>query len=481
MSLPDQTDADAADLKRMGYVQELLRDMGGFSSFAISFSVISILTGIPQFFGYGLKYGGPLQMTAGWWMVSLFTMTVAMAMAELASAYPTSGALYHWATFLGGKRLGWFTACFNTVGQFAVLAGIDYGLSMFIVSATGLPNRPLVLIPLYGALLFSHALLNHIGIHVVSLLNNFSAWYHIGVVALILAALAISGFVQPMSFLTTSHVATGFSPAYGFLIGLLMSQWTLSGYDASANVSEETRDPRKTAPWGIFLAVAISVVFGSLLLCAMTLSVPNLEQAIAFGDSGAFSEVLKLRLGVTFGSVITLLCGGAMWMCGLASMTSASRMVYAFSRDGGLPWSKTWALISTKHRTPSNAIWALAALAMLLVVSVDLYSAVVSVATLGLYTSYGLPIAARLYSRARGRDKVRGPWHLGGFSTINAAIALGWIAFILAVFVLPPNESAGRALGGVFLFLVITWALVGRKRFVGPKLEFTDPSQETSP
>src|SRR6185295_1006748 len=102
---PAEVDADAADLQRFGYVQELLRDMGGFSSFAISFSVISILTGIPQFFGYGLKHGGPLQMTAGWWLVAIFTMSVAVAMAELASAYPTAGALYHWSSFLGGKRL----------------------------------------------------------------------------------------------------------------------------------------------------------------------------------------------------------------------------------------------------------------------------------------------------------------------------------------------------------------------------------------
>jgi amino acid transporter len=469
--LPYNDAADAADLQRMGYMQELLRDMGGFSNFAISFSVISILTGIPQFFGYGLKFGGPSQMVGGWWLVSIFTMTVAMAMAELASAYPTSGALYHWSTFLGGRSLGWFTACLNAVGQFAVLAGIDYGLSVFIVGATGLPNERYVLIPLYAALLFSHALLNHIGIHVVSLLNNFSAWYHIGVVALILGALALSGFVQPVSFLAVRHAGDGYSVGYSFVVGLLLSQWTLSGYDASANVSEETHNPRKTTPWGIFLAVAISVVFGSLLLAAVTLSVPDLEQAVTWGDS-AWSEILKARLGVRLGSLLTLLSGGAMWMCGLAAMTSASRMIYAFARDGGLPWSKGLATISPKHRTPSNAIWTLAVLAMGLVISVSLYSAVVSVATLGLYCSYGLPIAARLFARAKGRDRVRGPWQLGGFSTINAAIALGWIFFIVVVFVLPPNDAAGRALGGVFVFLVVVWLLVARRRFKGPKLEF---------
>src|ERR1700722_12472515 len=119
--------------------------MGGFSSFAISFSVISILTGGIQLYGYGLQHGGPLQMLAGWWGVSLFTMLVALSMAELASAYPTAGALYHWSSFLGGRGRGWFTACFNTIGQFAILAGIDYGLAQFIGGLAGWPSTPQVL------------------------------------------------------------------------------------------------------------------------------------------------------------------------------------------------------------------------------------------------------------------------------------------------------------------------------------------------
>src|SRR6266567_340205 len=119
-SVDDQALKDAQDLKKLGYAQELLRDMGGFSSFAVSFSVISILTGATQLYGYGLQHGGPLQMTLGWLVVSVFTTAVALSMAELASSYPTAGALYHWSSFLGGRGLGWFTACFNTMGQFAI-------------------------------------------------------------------------------------------------------------------------------------------------------------------------------------------------------------------------------------------------------------------------------------------------------------------------------------------------------------------------
>lgn len=465
--LGTQSQSDAADLEKFGYVQELLREMGGFSNFAISFSIISILTGAVQLYGYGLQHGGPLQITGGWWIVSLFTMTVALSMAELASAYPTSGALYHWSAFLGGKTLGWFTACFNSIGQFAILAGIDYGLATLLIGLVGWKNTPLTLFAVYGGLLFSHALLNHVGIRWVSWLNSFSAWYHIGVVILLIGSLAVVGFAQPPAFLLTRHNTDGFSYPYSFIIGCLLAQWTLTGYDASAHLTEETIDPRRTAPWGIISAVVISVIAGSAMLSVVTLSIPNLAQVAAFGDN-AFTEILKLRLGATMGTSVVALVLGAMWLCGLSAMTSASRMVYAFARDKGLPFSKLWARVSPTYRTPSNAIWMLATLAMALTVSVGLYSAVISIATLALYISYGLPIACRLYARAKGQGGVKGPWHLGTLSTPIAIVAVAWILVILVIFVLPPNEIAGVTIFKCFLGLLAFWIFIARKRFAGP-------------
>jgi amino acid transporter len=460
---------DEKDLQKLGYAQELLRDMGGFSNFAVSFSVISILTGATQLYGYGLAHGGPLQMSAGWLLVSLFTMVVAVSMAELASAYPTAGALYHWASFLGGKTLGWFTACFNTIGQFAILAGIDYGLANFLIPLFGWTATPGTTFAVYATLLFSHALLNHLGIRVVSWLNDFSAWYHVVVVFFILAVLGLKGFAQPVSFLFTRFSTDGYSPRYSFMIGLLLAQWTLTGYDASAHVSEETKDPRRAAPWGIFMAVIISVLFGFLMLAAITLSIPDLAQAAAFGD-GALVELMKLRLGPGMGSLLVASICGAMWLCGVSAMTSASRMVFAFSRDGGLPGHSLWAKISPKYRTPANAIWGLFGFALLLALSVKAYSAVLSIAVIALYLSYGLPIAARVYVRLSGskKDEV-GPWNLGAFSTPAAVVAVLWIAFITVVFVLPPNDQAGRIMGALFAALLAVWFGWSRSRFAGPR------------
>ena len=466
-----QNQTDANDLQKFGYVQELLRDMGGFSSFALSFSVISILTCITQLYGYGLQHGGPMQATLGWIVVSIMTFTVALAMAELASAYPTAGALYHWSHFLGGRTLGWFTACFNTVGQFAIVAGVDYGLAHFLIGVLKWPDTPSLTTGVYDGILFSHAILNHVGIRVVNWLNHFSAWYHIGVVLLVLVSLASVGFVQPISFLFHFESTDSFPKIYSLMIGLLLAQWTLTGYDASAHTAEETKNPRKNAPWGIFIAVAISAIVGLLLLISVTLSIPDLKMITAAGDD-AFAVIFRNRLGESMGTLMLLLFAGAMWLCGLASLTSASRMVYAFARDGGLPFSKIWARVSPNFRVPVFSIWGIVGLALILVVSIDLYSAVVSMATIALYVSYGLPILARVWVRVKNPTKdIQGPWSLGRLSTLNACIALTWIGFITVIFVLPPNTQSGKMILGCFIFFILNWYCVARHRFVGPKVK----------
>src|SRR5215218_4701913 len=129
----DLIDADVRDLARLGYAQQLYREMGGFSNFAISFSIISVLTGAVLLFGYGLKFAGPIINTVGWPVVSLCTLCVAASMAELASAYPTAGGLYYWALRLGGRGWGWVTAWLNMVGQVTATAGINIAAAIYLI------------------------------------------------------------------------------------------------------------------------------------------------------------------------------------------------------------------------------------------------------------------------------------------------------------------------------------------------------------
>src|SRR5438270_2512389 len=225
---PRQPDEDARELIALGYAQELFRSIGGFSNFALSFSIISILTGAVTLYQHGLLMGGPAEMAFGWPLVAAFTMMVALSMAELASAVPTSGATYHWASRLGGNAWGWFTAWFNIAGQLAAIAGIDYGAALFITPLVGLAPTTMSILAVYAGILLSHGAINHFGIRLVARLNDLSVAVHVVGVMVIVGALAFFAPKQPLAFFfvpITSNPA-GWPYWWAFVVGLLRAQWT---------------------------------------------------------------------------------------------------------------------------------------------------------------------------------------------------------------------------------------------------------------
>jgi amino acid transporter len=458
--------SDDEQLQRLGYAQQLLRDMGGFGSFALSFSIISVLTGAVTLYGNGLEFGGPLTMSIGWPLVTLLTLPIAASLGQLASSYPTAGALYHWSAILGGRGAGYATAWLNVIGQFAITAGIDYGLAEFLAAMLGFTGRPAVL-GLCTLLLISHAVLNHLGVRLVARLNDLSAWVHILGVAAIVGALAFLSPHQPASFLlerTSAHPEHAYS--YLFAISLLQAGWTFTGYDASAHVSEETRDPTRNAPWGIFLSVVVSGIFGYALVIALTLSIGDLH--LATSAPNPFIYVLRTALGGRLGNALVLTAMAAMWFAGLASVTSNSRMLFAFARDGGLPFSGFIEQVSERYRTPHIAIWISVGCALLIALWADAYAAMVALSVIALYASYGLPILCGLLARRSGRWTSFGPWDLGRASNLINLLALAWIAVAMVLFLLPPNQLAGTMFFACVAAVALDWRFRMRSRFEGP-------------
>jgi amino acid transporter len=476
--------SDQEILHGFGYAQQLLRDMGGFSNFALSFSTISILTGGVTLYGTGLTSGGPVMMGIGWPLVTLFVLLVAAGMAELASAIPTSGALYHWASILGGPSWGWFTAWLNLIGLVATVTGIDYGCAQFVAPLLGLQDKPTTDIAICAVLLLSQAVLNHVGIRTVARLNDFSAIYHILGVVVLVGTLALFAPKQPVSFLFTRAYTTLKDTPYwfAFLGGLLQAQWTYTGYDASAHVSEETKEARVRAPYGIYLSVAVSGLFGYLMLAFVTLAIKDLP-AVAAADN-PFIAILQGALGATASRAILWMLALAMWFCGLSCITSTSRMIFAFSRDGGLPGSQRLSAVSPRFRTPAAAIWLTALAAFLLPCLVyglvlawpkafdftRIYTAVTGIGTIGLYLSYGIPLLLKQRAVRSGAwaPYADAPWNLGAWSRPVNVIALIWIAFITVLFVLPPNQLTGYVFGATLLAVVVLYFATARGRFLGP-------------
>jgi amino acid transporter len=466
---------DTRELNRLGYAQELFRTMGGFSNFALSFSIISILTGAVTLYGHGLTMGGPFEMAAGWPLVTVFTLTVAMSMAELASALPTSGAMYHWSSMLGGKGWGWFTAWFNIAGNMTVLAGVDYGCAQFVTPLLGIEGTTKNVLLVYAGVLASHAIINHYGIRLVAWLNDFSVTVHIMGVIVIVAALLIFAPKQPIGFFFTrvTSNAQGWPYWWAFIVGLLQAQWTFTGYDASASVSEETVDPRRRAPWGMMMAVVVSSVVGYLLLFALTLAIADIPGVLnAKASDGSevpvVIAILQRALGERAGTLFSALVVMAMWFCGLSAVTWCSRVVYGFSRDGGMPASSLWKRVDRKHLTPAPAIWLSVAVAFAVAVYSGAYSVITSISVIALYFSYVIPVFLSWRAKRRGDHPGSGPWHLGRYSMAINASAVMWVVFISVILGLPDDKRAGKTIVGFAVVLVILYVSRARKRFAGP-------------
>jgi amino acid transporter len=477
---------DAQELSKLGYAQELFRTMGGFSNFAISFSIISILTGAVTLYGHGLRMGGPAEMAFGWPLVTLFTLTVVMSMAELASALPTSGAMYHWSCKLGGKGWGWFTAWFNIIGQVAAIAGIDYACAQFVTPLTGLDTTTANLLIVYALILLSHAVINHFGIRLVSWLNDFSVTVHIIGVVVIVGALLIFAPKQPASFFfarITSNTE-GWPYWWAFIIGLLQAMWTFTGYDASASVSEETVDPRRRAPWGMVMAVVVSSIAGYLLLFALTLSIKDIPSVLNAKDASGNDvptviAILIGALGERAGTVFSGLAAMAMWFCGLSAVTWSSRVIWAFARDEGLPASQIWRHVSPKYLSPAPAIWLCVISAFLAAIYSGAYTVVTSISTIGLYISYVIPVYLHLRAKGTAAQIAPGPWHLGRYSSIINIIAVLWVIFLSVILSLPDKMLTGKSILGVFILLGLWYGLHERRRFAGPAWATAEAGKNT--
>ncbi|KAK8938261.1 hypothetical protein KSP40_PGU003529 [Platanthera guangdongensis] len=497
-------DSGHARLHELGYKQELKRDLSVLSNFAFSFSIISVLTGITTLYNTGIRYGGPISMTYGWLVAGFFTTMVGLSMAEICSCYPTSGGLYYWSARLSGREwapfASWLTGWFNIVGQWAVTTSVDFSLAqliqVIILLSTGGNNgggylaSKYVVIGFHGGILLIHAIINCFSIRWLSFFGQLAAaWNVLGVFVLMILIPCVATERASSKFVFT-HFNTETDAGihnkfYIFVLGLLMSQYSLTGYDASAHMSEETKSADINGPRGIISAIGISIIVGWGYLLGITFAVTNIPYLLSVdNDAGGYAvaEVFyltfKSRYGNGAGGIICLVVVAvAIFFCGLSSVTSNSRMAYAFSRDGAMPFSSFWHKVNGQE-VPINAVWLSAFMAFCMALtsleSLVAFQAMVSIATVGLYISYALPILFRI-TLAR-KSLALGPFNLGRYGIIVGWIAVLWVATITVLFSLPVAYPVTRdslnytpvAVGGLLLLVLLAWVSSARHWFKGP-------------
>ncbi len=491
MSVNEQAlSTDEEELHRLGYAQELRRRMSGFSNFAVSFTIISILSGCLTLYGYGMNTGGPAIIVWGWPIVGIMTLFVGLSMAEVCSSFPTAGGLYYWSAKLArknGAAWSWFTGWFNFLGQVAVTAGIDFGAAFFINAFLslewGVSTAHWVTILIFAIVLLVHGMLNQFGIKLVAMLNDISVWWHIFGVLIIVGVLAFAPSHHQTAHTTFTSIVnnTGWhSTFYVLLLGLLLAQYTFTGYDASAHMTEETHNAARSGPRGIVMSIVVSLFAGWILLIGLTFAIQNYTKEV--GALVPPAQIFVDAIGATGGKLLLLIVIGAQLFCGMSSVTANSRMIYAFSRDGALPGSRLWHKVNKRSRTPTNAIWLAAAGALILGLPYlwngTAYAAVTSIAVIGLYIAYVLPTFLRL---RQGASFQRGPWHLGQWSYLVGWIAVIWVVFITVLFMLPTVSPIhwGNfnytvfAVAVVLGFAWIYWAVSAKNWFTGPRVQGT--------
>jgi len=485
-------DEDTKLLHSMGYAQELLRGMGHFSNFAISFSIICILSGGINSLAQATSGAGGAAIGIGWPLGCFISLVFAVAMAQISSAYPTAGGLYHWGSILGNRFTGWLTAWFNLLGLVTVLAAINVGTYYFFLGAFGskfgITDSMTTLVTFLAVITGLQALINHFGINLTAKLTDFSG-YLIFVTAIALTMVCLISassfdFSRLFTFANYSGEAGGnvwpeVSNSWIFLLGLLMPIYTITGYDASAHTSEETKRAAHSVPRGIVWSVIWSALFGYLMLCAFVLMLPNMDDAAKQGWN-VFFWAMDAQVDPTLKVTLYWAIFISQFLCGLATVTSASRMIFAFSRDGGLPFSKPLARVSTTHRSPVNAIWTGSILAVLFAwgaKSVEaagvtpVYTIVVSCTVIFLFFSFAIPIALGLFAFGTHKWPTMGPWNLGrGLFSLFAVLSIAAMVLIFVIGIQPPNAMALNVTIGFLILTAIVWFAFENRRFKGPPI-----------
>jgi amino acid transporter len=500
-----QVDRDVQKLAELGYKQELARAWSGFSNFAISFTIISVLAGCFTVYGQAWNNGGPIAISWAWPIICGLVLVIAFCMSELASAYPTAGGPYWWAHKLGGAGWSWFTGWANVLGVVAIVASVDYAAALFagaLFNLWGFRIPGLVnfkdgaglgdVFAVFIVILMLGALINIYRSHLVALMTNISVFWHvIGVAAIIGILIFVPDHHQSANFVFTDTINnSGFSHGlfwwYVLPVGFLLTMYTQTGYDASAHVAEETHEAEIKVARGLWQSVFYAALFGWFVLLAITFAASD---TAAINEAGGTSiSVFTSAMNSGWAETVILISTVGQIFCGTAGLTSASRTWYAFSRDRAIPGWRIWSRLD-KRRVPVYSVIIVTVFALIMTLPALkgnaagfpwAFFAVVSITTIGLYVAYVAPV----YLRWRAGDSfVPGAWNLGSKYKWMCPVAIGWTLLMILVFSLPfvpagvPGNDAWdwTAVNYAPIVNLALFAAIGIWWFAGANKKYTGP------
>ena len=488
--------SEEADTKlaAMGYKAELHRSLSFFSVLGLSVAIMGVPSGESVTLSIGLTNGGPVTILYGWILLTIISICIAASLAEICSAYPTSGGVYYWSAILADKKwapiASWATGWVGLVGNWTVTAAICFSAGQLILSAIGLWNEAYIpeawhVVLMYWAVLLVTLFTNIFFAKYLNLINIICVyWTGASVVIILVTVLTMAkAGKRSAMYVFTEFDATraGWTPGWAFCVGLLQSAYTLTGYGMVAAMCEEVQHPEREVPKAMVLSVVVAGIIGVVYLIPILFVMPDVDKLLAVSTGQPIGYLFMTATGSAGGGfgLLFLLIGMQMFG-GIGSLTAASRCFYAFSRDGAVPGSSIWSKIYKRYDVPLNALLLSTLiqglLGLIYLGSSAAFNAFTGAATICLSVSYAIPVFILLL---RGRHLLdNAPFHLGKFGYAINIITILWILFAIVIFtmptVIPVTPSSMNYASVLFVFFagvsVLWYGVSGRKHFTGPSL-----------
>jgi amino acid transporter len=424
-------------LARHGYKQELKREMGWFSSFAMSFSIIAVTTGLFATYGAGLQTAGPAFIWT-WPVVGAGQLLLALVFAKLARRIPLSGMAYQWTRELGGDALGWWAGWLMIIQVLTGLAAVCYAMASYTLPEFGIAVTDTNVIVATTIVLFSIALINHMGVKIASVVNNVMVTAQIIVIVVVGVLLLISAVknkTNSFHFLFTHPGHPGGLAFVGPLaFSSLMAAWTITGFESAANLAEETEFPEERVPFAIVSSEIFSVIIGFIILLGFTLAIPSLDVAVA--SPAPFAYIMAHHFSHAFTVIVMGIILIEIYACSLANLTIIGRVLWAMARDRQLPAS-SWFGALNSHKVPANAMWLSAVVAVVFTWWARFQSVIAGVSGLAAYATYQMVVASALFNRRKRPEPIGSAPEEPIIPKSLGIAALVWLLICMGALALP--------------------------------------------
>ena len=444
---PEKTTDDSDNLGTLGYAQQLHRGLGPFASFASGFSFVSILTTVFQLFIIGYGFGGPAYIWT-WPIVFVGQFCVCLVFAELAATYPIAGAIFQWSRRVSNDPVGWMAGWLMQIGYIVSVAAIAIALQAVLpevwsgfqlVGGDPDPTSPtgaLNAIVLGSICIALCIVIASFGVTRMAIVTRIGVTIEIVGVLVVVVLLFTHAQRGPEVVFETNGVQGDGSYVWPFLASMLMAAYVMYGFDSAAELSEETGDPRRTAPKAIIRCMLLSGVGGLLLILAALVAAPDL--AAPELSSTGIAWVVTSQLGDVLGRIVLGVVAVSIFSAALAIAASATRVMFSMARDGRLPFSHVLARVSSRTKTPiwSGVVVGVLSIGVLLINlgQTSVFTSVTSISVVIVYLAYLFVTVPRLWHRLR-----RSPAHAADpayFSLGRWGLPVNIIAVVFGVFLL---------------------------------------------